>query len=58
MTEYENHFTEEQRHSVCEGELCPHCLGNNIETKGGVPDGINLNMAYQCKDCKAEWEGY
>lgn len=51
-------FTEDQRDAVCKGELCPSCLGTNIECRGYVPDGINLNASLFCKDCAESWEGY
>jgi hypothetical protein len=52
-------FSEEQRDAVCKGELCPQCLSpDQIKCVGAVPDGINMNIAYDCLGCGAEWEGY
>ena len=58
MTEYKDIFTEDQRDDVCNGKICPACLGTNIKYVGCVPDGLNLNRAFDCKDCGAQWEGY
>lgn len=51
-------FTENQRDAVCKGELCPECLGKNIKCVDHHFDGYNMNAAYDCLDCKAQWEGY
>lgn len=51
-------FTEDQRDAVCKGELCPRCLGKNIKCAGAVPDGIHLNMGFDCLECGEQWEGY
>jgi hypothetical protein len=52
-------FTEEQRDEVCKGKLCPACLSpHSIKEVGGNPDGLNLNLAFDCLACGAQWEGY
>lgn len=51
-------FPEEQRPAVCQGQLCPACLGTNIKCVGAAPDMINMNMAFDCQDCGEQWEGY
>ena len=51
-------FTEEERDSVCKGEFCPRCKSTEVECVGCVPDGINANKAFDCKECKEQWEGY
>lgn len=58
MTENDWIFTEDQRDSVCKGELCPKCLSTKVQATGAVPDGINMNMAFRCEDCDSFWEGY
>lgn len=53
-------FTEAQRDSVCKGERCPKCLGNQVRHLGCAPDGIRSNNSYECCDpqCRESWEGY
>lgn len=51
-------FVEEQRDAVCKGLMCPSCLGPNVKSVGSVPDGFNLNQAFDCQDCGEQWEGY
>lgn len=51
-------FKEEQRDTVCKGELCPRCLSSNIETVGVVPDNRGTNAAFDCRNCGEMWEGY
>ena len=51
-------FSEDQRDSVCKGEVCPKCLSNGITYTGCSPDGVNVNNAYKCGSCGTEWEGY
>ena len=52
-------FAESQRDAVCQGKLCPSCLRNDsIKLVGHNPDGLNLNAAYDCTHCGAQWEGY
>ena len=55
---YHEDFKESQRDAVCKGELCPQCLGKNVKYVGCVPDGLNMNAAYDCLDCGSKWEGY
>lgn len=50
-------FTEEQRHLVSSGKMCPRCLGCNVKCVGCTPDGLHLNQAFDCFDCKEQWEG-
>jgi len=58
--QYNPEFCEEaHREAACKGEVCPQCLGeDSIENVGAVPDGINMNYAYDCTECGAKWEGY
>jgi len=58
MTKKDWTFTEEQTDAVCKGEVCPKCQSGNIKCVGSVPDGINNNFAYDCKECGEQWEGY
>ena len=51
-------FTEEQRPAVCNGELCPACLSDNVMHVGDNPDGMHTNSAYDCMNCGEQWEGY
>ena len=51
-------FTEDQRDDVCNGRLCPKCLGKDITCTGGNPDCVNLNAGYHCNSCGEDWEGY
>jgi hypothetical protein len=44
--------------AACRGELCPNCHSRDIKHVGNVPDGMNLNNAYDCQDCQHSWEGY
>jgi hypothetical protein len=48
----------EERDKVCNGEFCPSCKSTKIKCVGAVPDGINLNAAYDCQGCGLQWEGY
>lgn len=51
-------FEEHQRADVCNGVMCPKCLGKNIEHLGCVPTPWEANSQWRCKDCGEEWEGY
>ena len=51
-------FTEDQRDEVCNGHLCPACLGTDITILGSAPDVVSNNVSYRCNTCKEEWEGY
>lgn len=48
---------ESQYKDVSSGRKCPKCLGTNVKYVGCNPDGINMNRAFDCKDCKYQWEG-
>lgn len=51
-------FTEDQLDWVCNGHLCPACLGTDITILGSAPDVVSNNVSYRCNTCKEEWEGY
>lgn len=51
-------FREDQRDAVCKGELCPACLRENVVCVGSNCDMMNMNLAFDCKDCGEQWEGY
>ena len=58
MSEKDWKFKDEDRDKVCKGEMCPKCLGNDIIVAGYTPDGLHLNIMYDCNSCKEQWEGY
>lgn len=50
-------LTPSDRDAMCRGKLCPICRGTDIKAVSGNPDGINLNIGYDCA-CGEQWEGY
>lgn len=50
--------TKEEMDKASNGLLCPTCKKENVKCVGSVPDGLNMNYAYDCMDCKEQWEGY
>lgn len=52
------HNTPEQIDLASQGKLCPACGSSDVKCVGSVPDGINMNYAYDCQACKEQWEGY
>jgi len=53
-------YSEVQWEEVNNGKLCPNseCKSTDIETVGANPDGMNMNIGYDCNTCGQEWEGY